>query len=677
MKKINYLLMTAAVMSTACSNVELEQLVPNSMKNQITFSGESNTSSRAGLHSTASTQVVMHIKSERNGSSADGDVRVTKTVADASKEVTSNEASYSEIVFAELYKRYWDDAYGRDAKLSVYAIAVPGKTATDNTQIKESLLASPANEKTWSNTDLDHTVAWSVATTQTNTTISNEDLIYSNNISGDNKLQFRLDDDNDTDGPGKFDVGNLQFKHALSRITVNLNKGTGFAETNCFNFTGSNNVTLYNMPTSATLDLTNGTWNNATTTRIEGIYEKNSTDAKHELMAQVIPGATYTSGNTDNAMSFIIDDNQYFITSSMMYDALNKATNKAQMTKLTNTNVTLENGLNYIFNINVNKTGISMTATVEGWTDITADIADPSNARITLNLLNNGTESNDVKFYRSAITTTDFTDPNNTKWETGYEVKGDDAWYFENNKTYYHFRATNKDAVVTKDAENGDYYPISAGTTDYLWGAPIKKSNATPDYNATKGYADNINPAIGATTNTINMTQFHMMSQITIELTSTADKEIEKVDLTGSEVTITRIDNNGKVLMGSGLITLSGSTTDVKLNKAENSYTYTLNVVPQLLERVSGSTNDNDYIGISIKTADGQSMYFCERLSDIKASSVAGNQHTKGEAIKRWYPGHSYTYTFNLTKTGIKSMKASVIDWVNINAESQNISLEN
>lgn len=675
MKKINYLLMTAAVMSTACSNVELEQFVPNSMKNQITFSGESNTSSRAGLHSTASTQVVMHIKSERNGSSADGDVRVTKTVADASKEVTSNEASYSEIVFAELYKRYWDDAYGRDAKLSVYAIAVPGKTATDNTQIKESLLASPANEKTWSNTDLDHTVAWSVATTQTNTTISNEDLIYSNNISGDNKLQFRLDDDNDTDGPGKFDVGNLQFKHALSRITVNLNKGTGFAETNCFNFTGSNNVTLYNMPTSATLDLTNGTWNNATTTRIEGIYEKNSTDAKHELMAQVIPGATYTSGNTDNAMSFIIDDNQYFITSSMMYDALNKATNKAQMTKLTNTNVTLENGLNYIFNINVNKTGISMTATVEGWTDITADIADPSNARITLNLLNNGTESNDVKFYRSAITTTDFTDPNNTKWETGYEVKGDDAWYFENNKTYYHFRAVNKDAVVTKDKENGDYYPISAGTTDYLWGAPIKKSNATPDYNATKGYADNINPAIGATTNTINMTQFHMMSQITVKLTTTDDEKV--VDLTGSEVTITRIDNDGKVLMGSGLITLSGSTTDVKLNKAENSYTYTLNVVPQLLERVSGSTNDNDYIGISIKTADGQSMYFCERLSDIKASSVAGNQHTKGEAIKRWYPGHSYTYTFNLTKTGIKSMKASVIDWVNINAESQNISLEN
>ena len=116
--------------------------------------------------------------------------------------------------------------------------------------------------------------------------------------------------------------------------------------------------------------------------------------------------------------------------------------------------------------------------------------------------------------------------------------------------------------------------------------------------------------------------------------------------------------------------------TSVKLNKAKDSYTYTLYVVPQLLERVSGSTNDNDYIGISIKTANGQSMYYCKRLSEIKAATVAGTQHTVGNTITRWYPGHTYTYTFNLTKTGIKDMKASVVDWIKINAETQNISLE-
>ena len=672
MKKINYLLMTAAVMSTACSNVELEQFVPNSMKNQITFSGESNTSSRTGLHKSAPTQVIMHIKSERNGSSADGDVRVTKTMATATADATQSTTSYSEINFNNAYKRYWDDAYGRAAKLSVYAIAVPGKA--DGSKAAESLLAAPEKDKTWSNTDLTHTVAWNVSTTQTEESILNEDLIYSNNISGDKKLKFNLDDTNDTDGPGKFEQGNLQFKHALARITINLNKGKGFEGSN-FKFTGANNVTLYNIPTSATLNLTDGTWSNATATSIEGIYEKTtSTDIKHELMAQVIPGAKYTKGSNDNAMSFIIDDNQYYITSDMMYDALNKAVNKAQMTKLTNKDVTLENGLNYIFNINVNKTPVITTATVEGWTDIIADITDPSNARITLNLLNNGTESNDVKFYRSAITTTDFNDPKNTKWETGYEAKGDAAWYFENNKTYYHFRAVNTSADVNTDATNGDYFPIAAGTTDYLWGAPIKNSSTTPAYNVTNGYADAINPAIGATTNAINMTQFHMMSQITINLTTTKDETA--VDLTGSEVTITRIHNDGKVLMGSGLITLSGRTTDVVLNKAENSYTYTLNVIPQLLERKANSTDDNDYIGISIKTATGQSLYFKERLSNIKAATVAGPQHTVGNTITRWYPGHTYTYTFNLTKTGIKDMKASVVDWIKINAETQNISLE-
>ncbi len=669
MKKINYLLMTAAVMTTACSNIELEEFVPNSMKNQITFSGESNTSSRTGLHKSAPTQVIMHIKSEN----ANKPVRVTRTQANATKDEEQSATSYSSVVFDDSYKRYWDDAYGRDAKLSVYAFAVPGKTSTDDTQVKEALLAAPEKDKTWSNTDLTHTVAWNVSTTQTEESILNEDLIYSNNISGDKKLKFNLDDTNDTDGPGKFEQGNLQFKHALARITINLNKGKGFEGSN-FKFTGANNVTLYNIPTSATLNLTDGTWSNATATSIEGIYEKTtSTDIKHELMAQVIPGAKYTKGSNDNAMSFIIDDNQYYITSDMMYDALNKAVNKAQMTKLTNKDVTLENGLNYIFNINVNKTPVITTATVEGWTDIIADITDPSNARITLNLLNNGTESNDVKFYRSAITTTDFNDPKNTKWETGYEAKGDAAWYFENNKTYYHFRAVNTSADVNTDATNGDYFPIAAGTTDYLWGAPIN-SSTTPAYNVTNGYADAINPAIGATTNAINMTQFHMMSQITINLTTTKDETA--VDLTGSEVTITRIHNDGKVLMGSGLITLSGRTTDVVLNKAENSYTYTLNVIPQLLERKANSTDDNDYIGISIKTATGQSLYFKERLSNIKAATVAGPQHTVGNTITRWYPGHTYTYTFNLTKTGIKDMKASVVDWIKINAETQNISLE-
>ena len=672
MKKINYLLMTAAVMSTACSNVELEQFVPNSMENQITFSGESNTSSRAGLHSTASTQVIMHIKSERNGSSAEGDVRVTKTMATATADATQSTTSYSEINFYDAYKRYWDEAYGREAKLSVYAIAVPGKV--DGSKAAESLLAAPEESRKWSSADLSHNVAWNISPTQDKNTIDSEDLIYSNNISGDNKLKFNLDDANDTDGPGKFEQGNLQFKHALARITINLNKGKGFEGSN-FKFTGANNVTLYNIPTSATLNLTDGTWSNATSTSIKGIYEKTtSTDIKHELMAQVIPGAKYTKGSNDNAMSFIIDDNQYYITSDMMYDALNKAVNKAQMTKLTNTDVTLENGLNYIFNINVNKTPVITTATVEGWTDITADITDPSNARITLNLLNNGTESNDVKFYPSAIPTTDLNDdPQNKEWATGYKAKGTDNWFFENNMTYYHFRAVNTSADVKTDATNGDYYPIAAGTADYLWGAPIKTST-TPAYNVTNGYADAIKPAIGATTDAINMTQFHMMSQITINLTTTKDETA--VDLTGSEVTITRIDNDGKVLMGSGLITLSGSTTEVVLNKAENSNTYTLNVIPQLLERKANSTDDNDYIGISIKTAKGQSLYFKERFSNIKAATVAGTQHTVGQTITRWYPGHTYTYTFNLTKTGIKDMKASVVDWIKINAETQNISLE-
>jgi hypothetical protein len=76
----------------------------------------------------------MHIKSEN----ANKPVRVTRTQADASKDAEQSATSYSSVVFGKSYERYWDDAYGRDAKLSVYAFDVPDDDGGSKATSKKS-----------------------------------------------------------------------------------------------------------------------------------------------------------------------------------------------------------------------------------------------------------------------------------------------------------------------------------------------------------------------------------------------------------------------------------------------------------------------------------------------------------------------------------------------------------
>ena len=82
-------------------------------------------------------------------------------------------------------------------------------------------------------------------------------------------------------------------------------------------------------------------------------------------------------------------------------------------------------------------------------------------------------------------------------------------------------------------------------------------------------------------------------------------------------------------------------------------------------------------IDITIKTPDNNQYYVVKALSDIIATANGGsqNQSTSGK-IDFWYPNHSYTYTFTLTKAGIDDVTCTVQDWVSVTADNQNISLE-
>lgn len=663
-----------AMFATSCSTDSLEALIPDSEKTAIEFGGSSAQVTRAGLSKANPTNVVMQIKSQKKGSTGDNNVRVTRTVATASADNTYDDTSYSTLSFLNDYQRYWDDAYGRDAELSVYAIAVPGKT-TDSKAAEDKLKASTS---TWSSEELSHTVDWTVSTAQTNTTLADEDLIFSNNISGDNKMKFKLTDSNDEDGAGKFDSGNLNFTHALSRITINLKRGAGFSGENTFQFATGTNVSLNAMPVGGTLDLASGEWTTASTATVSSMYEASAITGSatneytdYKLMAQVLPGKIYTDGDVNKELSFTIDGNLYTISSDMMFDALNVADVKASVTKLTDTNITLEKGLNYTFNITVNKTGVAVTASIQDWTPITAENLDLTNDNIKVSVYDteNGHIS-DFELYRSVV-------DNEGNSDGTYASRGNATWYYQDNQTYYNFRSTSNVTNLNSDLKS---FAMTAGSTDYQWGAPLKANaitaGVTPKYDTENGYNDLIYGQIGATSSTINMTQFHMMSQVTVQLTSTATDDNQKVDLTGSKVYITRINKDGEVLMATGKITSSNLQKDLEMTPETNttSYIYNMSVVPQTLVR---GTSDADYIGIRIETASGKSIYYYEKLSDVKASKATTSQNnTTGESISYWYPGHHYTYVFNILKTGVNGVTASLVDWTTVTGETQNISLE-
>lgn len=734
MKNLFYpLLFATALVSAACSN-DLENDgdgIDPSNKTAISLVGEDNSSATTRYGFKDATLIAMHIRSTSAADKTGETNRETRTWAYAIADATYKENTFSSIEApVDENVRYWDDAFGRDAQLSVFAVAVPGEASPKNKE--NSLVKLLAGSDTWSTGKLSESIDWTVSNNQSEaSTINKEDLTYSNNISKDGEggvvssntadvngyLKFRLNDQTQNasaDGPGKFDQGSLKFYHALSRVTITLNKGTGYGD-GSFNFPTGNNVTFLKAPIEGSLNIETGTWTTKTTDNITKMYTtETSSSAACTLNAQMLPGYVITDGNDNNVLEFIIDDNKYFITQDMMFDALN---GKSGITTNTGSAITMEKGRNYVFNITVGKSKIiNVTATLEPWTNVTAEDQKMDNSHISLSLFKNdsGSACDNFDLYRlndeSGVIKTDASDATNwggnyttenkatltqngTKWETN--------WFFENNKAFYHFRTVNKDTEIkgNTDTDNSvdDYFVIESGKQDkahdYHWGAPFINTTESPiQYNKDNGYTTFLSPAIGATNSTINLTELHMMSNINVVLRTTKSTSPDHVELeVGSNqcvVSLTYFYAKGQVKMGSGLVTPTGNLTasdaftapTAGLVKTDETYdvtgTFTYAVVPQALVRTTGD-QDHLYVGITIKTPDNNQYYVVQKLSEIKASANGGskNQTTSGK-IDFWYPNHNYTYTFTLTKAGIKDVTCTVEDWVYVTAKNQDITLE-
>jgi hypothetical protein len=745
----------------------------NDGKELIALSGNDNgvtraALTRAGFSKTAETKVVMRIKAEATGQTP----RFTEATATAGVETTEDNIQLSKLTYDANQARYWDDAFGRNSKLTIYAFAIPGKTnaelptwaKTDWQKVDAS-----TNPNWYTGTEYT-TVTWGVKTVQTAATMLEDNLTYSNNISADTNLgkggryYYTYDTSNSTwtenkfgDGPltwtakvtgettGKFDKGHLVFNHALAWIEINLKEGNGYDNTSTSDFQWTNtttdqNITLKGFNTSGTFNVADATWSNFTSdVDITKINENAVTASARQLYAYVLPGTDLLT-NENNVVEFELDNSKYYVTGKQIAEAIQnyyKTTgiNDANATEYQSFN-TIKAGKHYVINLNVAKKGIEkITAAIVDWETVNSNDADAKNTYAEFKLDDRGTNNalgsgSDSKFnlYRATQTASDYitgtTEPNYA-WNTGY---GDAAgkewndtkkvwnskWYWDNNKTYYHFRAAGADAIgdassvaITTDGTNGDYFAIKSGALsgpdykDYIWGAPFNmnydNTNSTYNnftYSTTNGFdgtgtSHQLSQAIGATDSQINMLLFHMTSQITVNVKTTTDDN-NKVTLNdGTNSTKVEILNflpDGKVLMGNGFVAASGKRTSAEMTTGTcvpekgtvGAYVpCTYGIVPQSLSYTGGT------IGLRITTPDGN-QYVVSDLSKCTATVTSKNlvnPYTLSSGVNyvidAWYPGYQYTYNITIKKTGIERITAAVVGWETVEGDNIDIDLEN
>lgn len=457
---------------------------------------------------------------------------VTRTImfalpeTDESKDTSS--VNYSASGEYSKFVRYWDDAYARNAALSILAVCTPGMGAgVDKKAWNISGSDAGYANRNWetistgSGTTPYTSISWPVGNSSQYSTykldndqsilwenvsfIKNQDLCFSNNIgnwSGKGGADRRLKFDPTTKKfPRSTDLWEgteirktqMIFYHALSKLTFRIKKGEGFTDSE-FKFNNNTNIKLTNFYNKGTFNIEEGEFISSTITSsdINKIYlhpslSTEETDAgyKYILDALVIPGTDLSTSN--DAVSFYINNNQYKLTRAQLFEAFTDAQKNDYFDSKK-----LKAGVHYVFTFTIGKTKIKdITASVVDWEEVTAENITPSNARIKLLLEERGkAQSSDVAFWKKEDNkTTDGIDDDYAtyNWGSGYanmnatydseEGHWTTSLFWNSSKDFYHFRALMPAATaVTSDPTGGDYATLTSSVsyTDIRWGAPMK-----------------------------------------------------------------------------------------------------------------------------------------------------------------------------------------------------------
>lgn len=552
---------------------------------------------------------------------------------------------------------YWDDFHtadpdnsvGRNDGLEIYGASVNGyrnaggsigtlPDGTDDTRNNLKALRTSSFDD-WKQ------LRWTLPTDQSDgTTITNNDLLTSNNITagGDGTLKFD-DVKGKTSTPPTKPSDLLEFTHAMTHITVELTAGTGFeASVGYTQFATTPSVTLLGFPYVGLVDIINkettATDKNFTVVRTPATgnincfakLNKTANTSNHTATATalVYPGCAFDDAT--NVLRIMADGNEYLVTAKKMNEAMTTAGHAK-----------FQQGTNYVFQITVNKTSVDVTATIKEWNEITA--TGTGSIQFVPDVTTTGTIADALKaggmdiYKNSAVQ--DFTDVSTTvTWDNvngSWNYAPTIYWAGQGDASY--FRALS---------------PSGAGTAmeqgkDVLWGYAADDAGSAYRAKVGTGEEQKITPRTGH----VPLLFEHAMTKVTIKLSTAADAAA-KVDFDGATLALTWLSTEGTLSKVDGTITPATLTKNAytKAHAATGSAVFTLPI-----------TNGEIFIPQTI-TDDARLIL---TLKDGTTYSLQLNlcKDNSKNPIGAWASGKHYIYDITVAKEAI-TFRAVVKNWV-------------
>lgn len=589
------------------------------------------------------------------------------------------DGSMSAVAFSDNYL-YWDDAFARDTKLTVYSLAMANSMAESMTTTSPDVTLSNTTSRTLF-TEADEDIAPTVSVTLGNgdkqdvASVAQQDLVFSNNVSklsGDSRMKYNQ-------GTKLFDKGELVYNHALASMTFKLKAGDGFDGVDDFKFVDATgkptDFALKGFYGKGTFNVKEGTFSSKDVVDFKDICHAATPTAEtkaHTLKALLVPGTDMTAKT--EAVSFSIEGNRYVLTKAQLYDAIKENPANVEDRKVKEAVLAggkyLKAGVNYEFVFRVSKTDIEITAAVKDWEDVTAEEDEPV-INVTASVGGNESGKHDgftaFAFYLSdAAGENAETAYTQMTTATGTKTDGSEKWtftprlYWPSHSTHYFMRGVFPAATsVTngKIAITNTTYDNQASPSNLLVGAPVIASGIMCG-NDDHTQVDMSSGGICAREATVNLTFNYMTTQVEVRL-STPDTGSDRVTLAGAKVEIVDGYTNGTVNIHDKTVDVTGNAADYTVGHvaSEDANSRHATVVPQSLTNSDGK---DLRFRITLTNADGTTDIYYTTIKNIKVKTSAD---AAPASITAWEPGKRYIYSLKMRKTEMQ-VSAAVVDWL-------------
>lgn len=495
----------------------------------------------------------------------------------------------------------------------------------------------------------------------------------------------------------------LPYTHAMSKVTINVIAGEGFASDYDFASTGAklNMVRTTCTATAPTATLSYTSSEKADVTMKKGSLGTTDSKPSHTFQAIIVP-SVLTVGNKFASITGM-DGNEYFIyvTDNIINGWTSQLTDTnedihdgtAQARPFTRANEAqipggkghqMKSGVHYILNVIVNKTEVTVSASILDWNEIEAE--GEGVIHFSNDVADKGTIADSLKLHGFDIyksTTTTF----GAKATTVRWNKANNEWRY--NPTIYwngeaeYFRALWNARTDTPGTPENESLHMENGR-DVLWGTTKAHSGTDADglsYNYAEGAA--LKPRTGD----VSLLFYHAMSKITFYLEDAAkgsSNDDSKLDLSRATIQLTNLATGGKIDLNNGTVPTgqldaisSGQKAFSEDNGAvpkrmgyyaakENGTATTYNPSLTLKDYYFTPQTITDDVMLIITLANG-TTYKAKLNTCRSQNGVDGAGNQQYENVTVWQSGKSYVYTITLAKDIIE-FRAEIKQWDEVEA---------